>query len=155
MNTVEELAAQFTAEIHRPGGGMVCPCCDRFGKVHRRKINSSMAAVLIDMAKRPVGEWIDSRDYYGLDAKPVRCMEIGKLRHYGFVEAKPLEPGQDQKDSGFWRVTTKGRLFAQGMIKVRPIAVTFDNRCLSREGDHVFIQECLGDRFSYPELMAS
>lgn len=80
--------------------GERCPCCTQFAKVYRRKLNTGMARVLIWLYHQPFapGGWVDVAN-----TAPVwvhRNREIGRLAMWGFVEAKPLEPGDDRKDSG-------------------------------------------------------
>jgi hypothetical protein len=81
--------------------------------------------------------------------------EEGKLRYWGLVE-EDLMVRDDGGRAGWWRVTDAGRLFVLGRSKVPKHAVIFDARCLRLEDDdgQITIQQALGRKFDYAELMA-
>lgn len=137
--------------------GHKCPVCTQFAKVYRRAFPSASARILVllyreggrhDYVYLPdllpkVGTNTASQGGYGVQSA-----------HWGLIERQPgtREDGSDRV--GWWRLTENGRLFVEGRITVPKYAKLYDGRCLGTEGNPVTIQQALGKRFDYSELMA-
>jgi len=79
-------------------------------------------------------------------------MDVPIARHWGLIEAK--ENVDDAKQtSGYWRLTQQGIYFVQGELTIPKYVRLYDNEALSFEGEHLTIQQCLGNKFNYTELM--
>jgi hypothetical protein len=137
---------------------MDCPCCDRWTKQYERKINSSMARSLIyifnatrDMP--PDGGWIKP----SLILPHTMSSWVAGLRHWGLLEAKaPVGKSRRNPEDGYWRMTELGRGFVLRTASVPQYAITGvggDLICL--EGHPVTIDDALGTRFVYDEVMAA
>lgn len=126
--------------------GADCPCCDRFAKAYRRKLNAGMAASLIRMYRAHGLEFGYLPELFGYGN------EFTRLRLWGLIE--PMEERRDDGGRiGWWRITAKGEAFAIGRLRVPRYARVYDAQLLSLEGDPVSIRDALGSRFSYDELM--
>jgi len=132
--------------------GCDCPVCGQFVKVYKRKINSFMARQLIHMHKNyGNGQWVHARN---LVLGSTSCGDLSKLSYWGLIQKQPHNEGDDgKKTSGFWRITDKGNEFAAGRGYVEAYAMVYNGRCLELTGEPVTIQQCLGDKFDYMELM--
>ena len=59
-----------------------------------------------------------------------------KLRYWGIIE-------KEESKSGWWRITSQGRLFANNKIKIPKSVWTFNNKVVKTVGS-IFIEECTG-----------
>ena len=143
--------------------GAPCPCCTQFAKVYRRKINSSMACVLIMISrffKNNQEPWLHVPSH--IESQPLspkmRAAVRGdwaKLIYWNCLEAKPGEREDGSSRIGFWRTTKTGEDFVSGLISLPRYARIYDNRCLNLEGEPISVSEALGSRFNYSELMSN
>lgn len=146
MITLAE-AQQWLAD--RITAGARCPCCNQYSKVYRRQINSGMARSLIAMYLHgPQGQWVHLPTQVG-----ARSREEGKLRYWGLVEEK-ADSRDDGGRAGYWRLTDAGRAWVTGQSTVHKFVAVYNNTVLRSYGDQISINDALGKRFSYAELMA-
>lgn len=134
----------------RVNDGEHCPCCGQFAKVYRRKIHSRMAADLLT-AYRDVGQsWWDSREtlrYAGGD--------YAKLAYWHLIQESTGDYREDGSTrTGLWRLTDHGVAFAEAKILLPKYARIYDGRCLGFDGELIGIQDALGTKFHYADLMA-
>lgn len=132
------------------GDGAKCPCCRQMAKVYRRGINAGQAAILVRWWRQ-----------YG--TKPVMVAEqvktpggdYAKLRYWGLVEDMHARR-EDGGPAGQWRVTDLGEMFAASKVAIPRFVYVYDNRLLRvDESESITIQEALGKRFDYDELMSA
>lgn len=159
--TLDEARALYRSKV---GAGVECPCCDRYGKVYKRRLCSAIAFGLIAMHRRYVikpDEWIHFQRYMaafckhrpGLSAA-VRGGDFAKMRWLGLIEARDSDA--KRPSSGFWRLTPRGASFVKGEIRVPAYIWTYGNQQLDIEVDEtISIEEALNDPFDYQELMRS
>lgn len=128
-----------------------CPVCNRFTKIYKRKITSSMAIFLIKF-------WNKYRDhkFHSVTAfrKDFFCGDYGKLAYWGLTESDG-SVGDVSKSSGRWRVTPSGELFARNRLEVPQFCYVYDNKVLGVDGDPVSITECLASRYNYEEIFTA
>jgi hypothetical protein len=151
---LEDVRAWLLENMDR---GARCHCCNQFVKVYNRKLNSGMAACLVvlnRLQKLEPGQWLYVPDL--VQAHPVlaNSREYPKLRYWGLVETRETDD-PDKKDSGYWRVTELGGEFAEGRVTIPSHVRIYDRRLLDFSGEDVDIEACLGNKFSYRELMES
>ena len=139
--------------------GTECPCCDRYGKVYRRKFTSAMARFLIAMyrldAKEP-GTWVHAlRDVaYKLGIGG----DYGKTLLWRLIEKRPGGKDDGNPDGGQYRITEKGRSFVEGRLRIEKHKFVYHDRVMQvEEGpvDELSIREALGAGFDYNELMGA
>lgn len=124
--------------------GIVCPACDQFAKVYRRKLNSGMANSLVVLYRRYRDAWVHLPTARA-NGEITQSNEEAKLRWWGLVE-------QDERHSGNWRLTETGIAFVEGM-RLPKYVLLYADRFLGFDGDSITIQDALGDHFDYEELM--
>lgn len=148
-------ARQEYAENLRDGGN--CPCCDRYGRIYRRKFTSAMARFMIALAKkesqRP-GGWV-----HALTEVPYehRSGDYAKPLLWGLIEERSGCSEEDGNPStGFYRITRKGLWFVRGQIRVPKAKLVYQDREWpnSETFEEITIREALGAKFNYEELMA-
>ena len=142
-------------------GGAKCPCCTQFAKIYKRKMEASKALALILFCRQlpsPGGEWTHIPTFLkrggGTHQEVLRSREWTRLRYFGLLEPRTDEPEDSKKKtSGFWRLTPLGMDFALRLERVPAYVTVYDERILSRSPETVSIDEALGKKFNYKELM--
>lgn len=136
--------------------GHECPCCKQFAKVYKRRLNHVPAAALIALyreagrefahlptiVKRRLPQFANQGGYTVLSA------------HWKLIEEERASR-PDGGRTGYWRVTTLGEDFILRRASVPSHAELYDDRLLKFYGDPAMIEDCLGKRFNYAELMSS
>ena len=131
---------------HREEGAS-CPCCGQLAKVYYRKLNARMARALITMWKERGTDWCHVPTVVG-----DRGGDATKLVYWGLIE-ETTEKREDGGRAGWWRVTADGERFVKGQLMVPGYARVYNKRCLGVTGELVGIQDALGSKFNYDELM--
>jgi hypothetical protein len=153
MLTVEEATARFfeAAAQH----GMVCPCCLRFGKYYKRRLNGSMVRSLmwlVQFSKLHPGTWIDVAN-----TAPrwlLRTKQLATCRYWRLIEAKPHVP-DEKKCNGFWKPTELGVRFIYNQIVLPSYVIEYKTKVLQRADIYVSVVEALGVKHNYLELLNS
>lgn len=127
--------------------GIECPCCDQFVKVYKRKLNTNMALYLIRLYNLGDGVFHISEIK---DAN--RGGDFSKMRFYGFIEEQ-INESTSKRTSGMWKITEEGRSFVLKESKVHSHFKMYNGNLLGFVGDRIDIDEALGQKFDYTELM--
>ena len=153
----------YVYESMQEAGGGTCPCCSQTVKLYKRGLNGPMAVMLILLHKMNdgthwtyVGDWRKAAAVKFDNNMDFGGGDYGKLLYWGLVEKQPLQPGMNNKSSGQWKMTPKGRDFVLGrtdLDKVPSHALVYNGEVVGFSDTEVTIQECLGTRFDYSELM--
>jgi hypothetical protein len=130
--------------------GAHCPCCGQFARIYRRQINAAMARTIIAMYHH------DAHDFMHLPTVAGYGGDAAKLVYWGLIEEEALIRA-DGGRAGWWRLTSDGRAYVLGQLKVPQYAAVYDGRLLpdSPHGPPRDIRDALGKRFDYSELMAA
>lgn len=151
MKDLIELRKEFIEHIRE--NGVKCPVCDRFAKIYRRKLNSTMVRGLI---------WLyheggkDQRLYVNFSQMPpflLKSNQLASNRWWNLVERKPNDDPK-VKHSGMWRLTILGTNFVRGFATVRSHIWHYNSEALGFDGEYINIQTALGKHFNYSEMMA-
>lgn len=130
--------------------GTTCPCCDQFAKVYRRNITAATAQALILMYRSAGKGWCYMPEL--LDRKQA---DETKARYWGLIEEQDGNRADGSSRVGVWRLTDKGVQFVLGQVEVPKYALIYDGKCLGLdEAETVTIEDALGTRFNYADLMA-
>lgn len=140
--------------------GRTCKCalCGQTAKVYKRHLHIALALFLIEMYRKtsslpPEKRWVHI-DRELIVAKDY-CIsrEYSKLRFWGLLEPKEKGHDPERPGAGYWRLTIKGFAFVEGKIKVQSCAEVYNNKPIRLSGDMVSIEDALGKKFDYKELM--
>lgn len=141
--TLDEARTRLFRQIE---AGTHCPCCEQHVQMYRRKLHRGMALQLIEFVRKykaAHGRWVRA---------PRPSGDFGKLEFWGLIEPR-INTKRSTRTSGYWRPTDKGLRFVRGEIAVDAFALIYNNRIQGFEGPTVTISDCLGQPFSYEELM--
>lgn len=130
--------------------GLDCPCCGQFVKLYKRPFHSSMARVLIILLNHP-DEWVHVENHLVSIGSTIKGVH-GKLKYWEMVEPKQNDDNS-KASSGYWRLTPYGRSFAKRECNTYKNVYTFKDHVYKRSKDMVSIEEALGKKFNYTELM--
>ncbi len=133
--------------------GVTCPTCNQFAKMYKRKLASGPARNLIWLYRNGgYSDWVH------IPSKApkyiLRSNEMGKLKLWGLVEEKDNDD-KSKKCSGFYKVTDEGRDFVLKKINVAKYCFTYNNGVCGYSEETISIEQSLGERFDYQELMES
>ncbi len=136
--------------------GVKCETCGQLVKLYPRALHHDMAQVLIAIYRKRddatrLHDWV----HVGKDVPGLKNGDYGKLRHWELIESRG-DAGDDTKSSGFWRIAKLGIAFVERRATVWRRAYVFNNRFYGFETKtRVTIDDALGTKFSYSELMGS
>lgn len=129
--------------------GIDCPCCGQLVKKYPRKLTSSMAKALISLYNQSSG-WGESVHIKKI--KNVNGGEFAQLKRWGLITDEANEDTTKRR-SGLWSITSKGVQFIKGEISVPMYCDTYNGKTLGFSKETTTIQQALGNRFDYAEMM--
>jgi len=132
--------------------GYTCECCGSYVKMYVRKFNSNMAFALLFLYRNQHKGFIHLENEM-IAAGHQRCGDASYLRHYGFITAFEGERKDGSKRNGNYRITSFGIMFCEGKIKAAAKFKIQNNKFEGFEGEEIAIQQALGEKFNYSELM--
>ncbi len=161
--TVTDQAVQvFKAALFTPSHlkkGTSCPVCNQRVKMYKKNIDAEAAKCLINLfwldALQPTKHWFHVDKDIGILMKV--SGNWAKLRHWQLIEEMPKDKeNKEIKTTGHWRITQKGRDFVRGTLKLPKYVKLYNQSTYGFDTDNgrlIGIEEALGNRFKYNELM--
>ena len=140
--------------------GTECPCCGRYTKRYKRKLNCGMAWMIIQIYQkccRSESMVLHVADCFLAEKKNAVAQEYSKLRFWGLlfpVESDDPKVQREQPGSGFWRLTPEGVAFVTGRTTIPKHVFLVNGKREGFSDERVTIRQCLGNKFDYDELMA-
>jgi len=150
MKTLDQAKEYIEEHWHE---GVICPCCEGYVRLYRRKLNSNMARSLIKLylATETTGsEWIHS-SAFGVEA--IGGGDYGKLKFWGLIQLQANKDNPKKHTSGMWRITNSGINFVTRRTAEKKYCLIYNDTCYGFEGPVINIDEALGEHFNYSELM--
>lgn len=130
----------------RRGGEGPCPCCGRFNKIYERRLHTTICRQLIILYRA------GAADHY-VHSKKAGGPDFTIAKFWGLIQSKPNDSNRGKKDSGFWALTKLGVEFVQNLAAVPTYAFLYNDQVLKFSEEMSDIEECLGRKFNYSELM--
>ena len=152
METIKEVKDYLRNNFEE---GVDCPCCGRYVRLYKRKLNSGMALTLIRLVKLRGTAKTHVKKFL-LEHKFNNGHDWSRLKDWGLLEkVEDDEDDSDSKTSGKWKVTPAGLKFVAGKLTVKSHIHVYDNKLLGLYGEDITIQDALGKKFNYKELMST
>jgi hypothetical protein len=150
MSTITDAREHLHKNLEK---GLPCPVCARFCKMYKRRFHSEMGLFLIRLVKffRETDAWVHTRTINPGTAKS--SSDGSYLTLWGLIERKPVSVGS--KSAGLYKPAQEGIRLVDGLIQAPDHAFVFNNKVLGFSEKTVTIQEILGTKFDYDELMAA
>ncbi len=137
--------------------GCVCPCCGQIARMYKRKLNSGMAIVLLEMYKYHVEK---GDNYFHIENHLTKHSihsghDWALLVNWDLIREMPKEKDEssNSKTSGMWKITNKGKLFIKNTINVPTHILMYNNMFEGFSDTQTSIKESLDKNFNYDELM--
>jgi len=150
MTTLKEAKAELIKGVI---DGIVCPCCGRMARINKIAITGAMVRSLSWIAKeseKAVDGWVMVQEN-GPDWIK-RSNSHAKLIHWGLLERRDNDDGS-KLHSGIYRPTRSGVEFLEGRVKVRKLALVYNNIRLKLTGPMVSVTDCAGVKFHFRESL--
>ena len=128
--------------------GCTCPCCGQKAKVWKKTIISTSAADLIRLVNMYQGTAL----HYDQFATVKKDRNFSQLVLRGLIKAEDNDDSS-KRSSGMWHPTERGIRFARGEIRIQKYVLTYNNKKIGVEGAYVRIEDVLGKKFNYEELI--
>jgi hypothetical protein len=142
---LERLRTSWNQTIEGEGGH--CPCCGKWGKVYKTKLNQHLALCLKWIVDHAGDDgWVDVQN------RAPRWMLKSKtyplLEHWTLIESRATR-------SGIWAATARGRDFVKGNAYMPEAVYIYDNRRWGFAEKEVNFRQCFGKHFDFDELMSA
>lgn len=161
--TFREVKQEWRDELEDGTTGLSCPCCAQHTKIYKRRIHAAVASFLIRFYRLSLEKgnwqhqvhwpWIHVQREIHEKTEGYVALDYYLLEKFDFIEPKPNDDDPKKRDSGFWRMTEKGRRFALRQTRAPRHVYIFDNKRIRFSDESVDINDCLGDAYDYEELM--
>jgi hypothetical protein len=157
LQTLGDVRKQFMERLDK---GDECPCCGRYTKRYKRKLNSGMAWMLIQIYQKcrsTKSMVLHVTNSFLAERKNAVAQEYSKLRFWGLllpVESDDPRVQREQSGSGLWRLTSEGVAFVTGQTTVPKHVFLVNGKREGFSDERTSIRQCLGSKFNYDELMA-
>tara|TARA_R110002050_G_scaffold116946_2_gene233630 strand:+ start:9083 stop:9523 length:441 start_codon:yes stop_codon:yes gene_type:complete len=144
MKTIAE-AKQHLRDSFKTG--TVCPCCNKYVKAYKRKLNSGIARALIIMYRlgAHTGKYIHVQDEFAKLKLRATTMD------YAYAEKWKLI--NDGEDLGTWTLTNKGVSFVKKQSLLPDHCLVYNGNVYSWSTDLISITEALTESFDYDKMM--
>lgn len=143
----------FKPKKNNADDGYPCPHCHRLIKRYTRKLNSNMALAMIALYKYSKGEFVHLEKFLSKHGYQ-RCGDASYLVYYGFLEKRKGVRADGSERNGMYKLTGRGLLFVENKITASKKFKIMYNMFEGFEGDQITIQQALGAKFNFNELMS-
>lgn len=158
--TLSEAQALVRSHWEDPHG-IACPCCGQKVYIYKRKLTGSMARALIALWQHeetiPFGEYTHIERLIKLQPRLSTAVRSNCTlpKHWGLLDQQPGVREDGSSRTGYFRLSSLGREFVTGGARVHLRACLFNNKLIGMTGPQVTIQEVIGTKFDYEELMSA
>lgn len=134
--------------------GVICPVCDRMGKVYARRFGVPMAKSLIWLYCASQTDWIHVPTHG--TRYVLRVNQWGHMQKFGVVDAREPDPDSKTKHSGLYRITELGKALVNRTIKIPQYIFTYNDEKIAARGEieNITIRQALkSGGFDFDEIM--
>ena len=144
MKTITE-AKQYLRSNFKTGAE--CPCCGKYVKAYKRKLNSGIARALILMYRLGAynGKYIHVQNEFAKLKLRATTMDYAYAEKWKLID--------DGNDIGTWTLTQRGVTFVLGQTFLPDHCLVYNGNVYSWSDDLIDIKDALTKSFDYKELM--
>tara|TARA_R110000787_G_scaffold153516_3_gene267413 strand:- start:7517 stop:7972 length:456 start_codon:yes stop_codon:yes gene_type:complete len=127
--------------------GAVCPCCDKYVKAYKRKLNSGIARSLIIMHKLGAvnGKYIHVQNEFAKLKLRATTMDYAYAEKWSLIK--------DGDDIGTWTLTTKGASFVSNQSLLPDYCLVYNGNVYSWSDNFINIDTALSTKYDYDDMM--
>lgn len=143
--------------------GVTCPCCDRYMKLYKRSYSSGMAVFMLGlyrltkkisfMGTEEYFHYVDVLKHLGINSGG----DYAKNVFWGLIEPKADDKEELEdlgtKSSGMFKITDIGIDFVLSKIKIPKKVHLLLNEVEGFDQEKIGIEDALGNKFDYFDLM--
>lgn len=149
--TVKQARAWLQERVEH---GALCPVCTRFAKVYTRTITASMARALVTIYLHAADDFVHLDRFLMKYKQHSGKAMPALLRHWELIEKQKGKRKDDSSAVGYYRITPRGKLFAENKIAINKFVRLYDDRALFLDNDEkILIVDALRKQFDYAALM--
>jgi len=158
--SAEELRSNLIKTLEYVAYGAVCPVCLQPANSYERQINSNGARALVlwwhhyrDFEYHKLTEFYE--EFPTATKQLSRGGEWAKLLLWDVIEERPVKPGENRKNSGWYRITEDGARWVLREIIIERYCYTYVGlKVLGWDREqYVNIDAALSKKFSYKDLL--
>ena len=145
MKTIAEAKEHLRSNFKE---GTTCPCCDKYVKAYKRKLNSGIARSLITMYKLSAfnGIHIHVQDEFAQLGLRATTMDYAYAEKWKLIKSDP-------DLNGYWSITTLGVQFIKGLMTMPEYCLVYNGNVYKWSPNVINIKTALTTAWSYNELM--
>lgn len=153
METIKQAKSYLRENFDK---GTECPCCGQLVKRYARLFDSGLARFAIalyhlsDGKPKKAFDKNEIRKLAGL--KNLSATNYGIIRYWKILEPLPVEVSE-KRTSGMWQLTDLGIQFVESKIAIPKYCYTYNNSIDGYSEQRIKIEQALGLKFNYKELM--
>lgn len=139
---LKEAKTHLHAQACDKGGK--CPVCGQFVKFYKRKLYKSPLQALKNLYDYE-GRWLHVNSFD-------RNACISLLKYWDLATEKLNS--DEKKNSGMWKITSKGVKFINNEISIPKYAYIYNSKLLKYSDEHVYIDQLNSKNFNYAKMMS-
>ena len=126
--------------------GTECPCCGKYVKAYKRKLNAGMARALIIIYKLTKdGNSIHVQSKFTELGLRATTMDYAYLEKWSLIEQKG--------SNGYWKVTDRGKSFVEDDIDLPDYCLVYNGKVYKWSDNSINIETALTEEFNLEEVM--
>ena len=152
-DAVKAIAKTFLRSNYEKG--CECPACGQLVKAYKRNLNANMAKALIliyRLQNKAGGDYIHVQQEFSKLGLVATGMDYIQLARWGFIVPKLNDDDPSKKDSGLWRITTRGIAFIIRETAEPKYCLTYNNVTQEWANERINIKQALGKKFDFREV---
>ncbi|QDP52807.1 MAG: hypothetical protein Unbinned838contig1000_58 [Prokaryotic dsDNA virus sp.] len=126
--------------------GTECPCCGKYVKAYKRKLNAGMARALIIIYKLTKdGNSVHVQSEFTKLGLRATTMDYAYLEKWSLIE--------QSGSNGYWKITQRGKEFVEDDIDLPEYALVYNGNVYKWADNLVNIETALTEEFDLDEIM--
>ena len=126
--------------------GTECPCCGKYVKAYKRKLNAGMARALIIIYKLTKdGNSVHVQSEFTKLGLRATTMDYAYLEKWSLIE--------QSGSNGYWKITQRGKEFVEDDIDLPEYALVYNGNVYKWADNLVNIETALTEEFDLDEII--
>lgn len=150
--TIEQLKELLRENMDK---GTICPCCNNYVKMYKRKLTSSMVFCLIHFKKHVDKNGNEFQNFITildrLKLTSTQRADWQKLVYFKLITAETSERGHPR--SGYYKLTELGIKFVNHQSVVPEFVKVYNSKTYGYSEKQINISQAINNKFNYLELM--
>ena len=150
--TTLDQAREWHSEAIQQPKGSICPCCQRYDKVYRRRFSNASIRILFRIYQL-AHQHTQIEYFHTSNFSEINSHEWSKFKHLDLIK-EAVNDDTNKKTSARWKITNKGRSFCRGIAAIPEGIILYHDEMIGVFPDNKVIHE-FWPEFNYRELMSA